>query len=55
MNNEATVYNSKLRKLLQDLQEQLDRSNFIYVDAYGAFMDILDHSSLYGKFKDLYS
>jgi GDSL-like Lipase/Acylhydrolase len=54
MNNEATVYNSKLRNLLQDLQDQLDRSNFIYIDAYGAFMDILEHSSLHGKIKDLY-
>ncbi|KAJ4751026.1 GDSL esterase/lipase [Rhynchospora pubera] len=48
MNNDATVYNSKLRYLLDGLQEKLDRGKFVYIDAYGAFMDILENSSLHG-------
>ncbi|KAF3330607.1 GDSL esterase/lipase [Carex littledalei] len=48
LNNDATLYNSKLGNLLHDLQEKLDGSKFIYIDAYSAFMDILEHSSLHG-------
>jgi phospholipase/lecithinase/hemolysin len=50
----AEVYNSKLRNLLPTLQGSLHGSKIVYVDAYRALMDIIDHPTKHGMFFDSY-
>ncbi|KAL5227967.1 hypothetical protein ABZP36_016232 [Zizania latifolia] len=47
-NRDAQAYNSKLEKLLPALQGSLHGSKIVYLDAYEAFMEILDNPAKYG-------
>uniref|UniRef100_A0A0E0JQI4 Uncharacterized protein n=1 Tax=Oryza punctata TaxID=4537 RepID=A0A0E0JQI4_ORYPU len=47
-NRDAQAYNSKLEKLLPTLQGSLHGSKIVYLDAYEAFMEILDNPTKYG-------
>lgn len=49
-NWDAQLYNSKLRKLLPTLQGFLHGSKIVYVDAYKALMEIIEHPTKYGMF-----
>lgn len=47
----ATLFNKQLRGLLQDLNNSLKESTFVYADANRMFEDILHNFRLYGQFE----
>lgn len=52
VNNLVIRFNSKLRPMLQKLNENLPGSQFIHMDIYNMFKDILENPSKYGKHID---
>lgn len=48
-NADAIVYNSKLQKLLVDVQTRLSGSKLAYFDAYNPILDMINDPTKYGK------
>lgn len=49
-NSDAVIYNSKLQKLLPEIQASLPGSKLAYISLYDPAMDILNNPQKYGKY-----
>ena len=47
----ATLFNTALRSLCQNMRDELKDTSIVYVDIYAIKYDLIANSSLYGKFK----
>lgn len=43
------MFNTKLKSLVDDFNNNLNDARFIYVNAYGIFQDLISKSTSYGK------
>lgn len=49
INDANQLFNSRLRSLVDDLNNNNDDAKFIYINAYGIFQDIVTSPSSFGK------
>ncbi|CAI9087880.1 OLC1v1022067C1 [Oldenlandia corymbosa var. corymbosa] len=49
INSACKIFNTKLKALVDTFNNQFTDSQFIYIDAYGIFQDLIDSPSSYGN------
>ena len=54
INSANRIFNSKLRGLVDQFNNQFADARFIYVDSYGIFQDIINSPSSFGKLLSIY-
>lgn len=50
INSACRIFNSKLKSLVDQLNNNLPDARFIYVNAYDIFQDLISNSGNYGNF-----
>ena len=49
INSANQIFNSRLKSLVNTLNNNLSDARFIYIDSYGIFQDIINSPSTYGN------
>ena len=49
INSDNQIFNSRLKSLVNTLNNNLSDARFIFIDSYGIFQDIINSPSTYGN------